>query len=266
MSNLARALVTSAAVATTALPMSAQSPPTIVLVHGAFAESLSWETVLSRLTAKGYRVIALPNPLRGPKADAGYIRAHLENIEGPIVLVGHSYGGTVISDAAADETKVKALVFVSAFAPEAGESAAQIGDRFPGATLGEALAPAVVLPDGNKDLLIDVDKYPAQFAADVPPATAKLLAETQRPIAEVAFTQPAGPPAWKHIPSYFIYGSADRNIMPAALAFMAQRAGSKETVVVKGASHVVMISHPDDVASLIERAARAVQLARTKTQ
>lgn len=260
MRMLPGTLLAAAAVASTGASLSAQAAvPTIVLVHGAFAESLSWETVLSRLTEKGYRVVALPNPLRGPKSDAAYIKAHLANIAGPIVLVGHSYGGTVISNAATDQTKVKALVFVSAFAPEMGETAGQVGDRFPGGTLNAALAPAVTLPDGNKDVLIDVAKYPAQFAADVPLPIAKLLAETQRPIAQAAFTEPSGAPAWKKIPSWFIYGTADRNIPPAALEFMAKRAGSKETIVVKGASHVVMVSHPDDVAALIDRAARTVR-------
>jgi pimeloyl-ACP methyl ester carboxylesterase len=239
-------------------PAKSRPLPTIVLVHGAFAESASWETVLARLSAKGYHVIAVPNPLRGPKADAAYVSAMLSGISGPIVLVGHSYGGTVITNAAEGAPQVKALVYVAAFAPDVGETAAGIGDRFPGATLSATLAPPITLADGNKELLIDQSKFPAQFAADVPIATAKLLAEMQRPISEVAFSEAAGPAAWKHIPSWFIYGTADRNIPEAALAFMAKRAGSKETVAVKGASHLVMVSHPDAVASIIERAAATV--------
>jgi pimeloyl-ACP methyl ester carboxylesterase len=244
--------------ATFASPVKTRPLPTIVLVHGAFAESASWETVLARLSAKGYHVVALPNPLRGPKEDAAYISSMLSGISGPIVLVGHSYGGTVITNAAENDSQVKALVYVAAFAPDVGETAAQIGDRFPGATLSATLAPPITLADGNKELLIDQSKFPAQFAADVPLATAKLLAEMQRPISEVAFSEPAGPASWKHIPSWFIYGTADRNIPEAALAFMAKRAGSKETVAVKGASHLVMVSHPDAVASIIERAAATV--------
>jgi len=146
---------------------------------------------------------------------------------------------------------------VAAFAPEKGESALELSGRFPGGTLGPTLAPPVTLPDGGKDLYIQQDRFGAQFAADVPAAESKLNAATQRPIAEAALTEPSGAPAWKSIPSWHIYGDADKNIPAAAMAFMAERAGSKETLVLKGASHVPMVSNPAAVAGIIRRAASA---------
>ncbi|MFC3677749.1 alpha/beta fold hydrolase [Ferrovibrio xuzhouensis] len=238
-------------------PVYAQQKPTIVLVHGAFAGSSSWNGVVSRLTAKGYHVIAAANPLRGPGFDGSYVREILKSIDGPVVLVGHSYGGNVITNAANGATHVKALVYVSAFAPDAGESAADLAGKFPGSTLGAALAPAVELPGGGKDLYIRQDKFRAQFAADVSEKEARLMAVTQRPIAEAALTEAAGNPAWKKIPSWFAYGTSDRNIPAAAMTFMAERAAAKETVVIKGASHVLMVSHPEAIAKLIERAANS---------
>lgn len=226
---------------------------TVVLVHGAFAESSSWDGVVSRLLAEGYPVVAVANPLRGLKSDADYVAGVLKGIEGPVVLVGHSYGGMVISNVSSGN--VKALVYVDGFAAEAGETAFQLSGRFPGSTLGGALAPPVVLADGGKDLYIDMAKFRAQFAADVPEAQARLMAATQRPVTEAALNEPSGAPSWKTVPSWSIYGDLDKNIPPAALAFMAQRAGSKETVVVKGGSHVVMVSHPDAVAKIIDHAA-----------
>ncbi len=231
--------------------------PTVVLVHGAFAESASWNGVLTLLIAKGYPVVAVANPLRGGKSDAAYVSAVLASIQAPVVLVGHSYGGSVITNAVGSNKNVKALVYVAAFAPDTGETPSALSGRFPGSTLGPTLAPPVALPDGSKDLYIQQDKFRAQFAADVPEAEAKLMAATQRPITEGALNDASGAPAWKTIPSWFIYGERDLNIPPAAQAFMATRAGSKETIVVKGASHVVMVSHPDAVAKLIEHAAGA---------
>jgi pimeloyl-ACP methyl ester carboxylesterase len=235
----------------------AQGAATIVLVHGAFADSSSWNGVVAQLLAQGYPSVAAANPLRGVKSDAAYVESILKSISGPIVLVGHSYGGLVISAAAAGNSNVTGLVYVAAFAPEAGESALELSGRFPGSTLGPTLAPPVALPDGGKDLSIQQEKFWAQFAADVSEADAKLMAATQRPITEAALAEPAGEPAWKSIPSWFIYGDLDKNIPAAALAFMAERAGSRETREIKGASHVVMISHPDAVAEMILQAATA---------
>jgi pimeloyl-ACP methyl ester carboxylesterase len=233
--------------------------PTVVLVHGAFADASSWNGVAARLLAHGYPVIAVANPLRGVKSDAAYVASVLDSVRGPIVLVGHSYGGAVISNAATGKSNVKALVYVAAFAPDAGETAAELSGRFPGSTLGAALAAPVALPDGGKDLYIQHDKFRSQFAADVAESDTRLMAATQRPITEAALNEASGTPAWKTIPSWFIYGNADKNIPLAALSFMAQRAGPKRALEIPGASHVLMVSHPDAVATLIETASTTKQ-------
>lgn len=252
---LAGAFATFSASAQTSGP-ARKDKPTIILVHGAFAESSSWNGVISKLEAKHYPVIAAANPLRGVRSDAVQVASVVDSVKGPVVLVGHSYGGSVISSAATGKDNVKALVFVAAFAPEAGESAADLAGKFPGSTLGPALAPPVALADGGKDLYILKNRFHDQFAADVPAAAARLMAATQRPIAEAALGEPAGEPAWKKVPSWFIYGDGDKNIPPDAQDFMAERAKSVKTVVVKGASHVVMTSRPDAVVNLIVEAAR----------
>lgn len=233
-----------------------QDKPTIVLVHGAFADSSGWNSVVEKLSKDGYRVVAAANALRSVKKDAVTISAVVRSIKGPVVLVGHSYGGPVITEAANGNGNVKALVYVAAFAPDTGESSLTLSAKFPGSTLGNALMP-VALPDGNEDLYIQVDKFHAQFAADVPAAQAHVMALTQRPITLSALGEPSGVATWKTIPSYMIYGSADRNIPAAVMKFMAERAKAKKTVVVEGASHALMISQPDKVASLIEDAATA---------
>jgi pimeloyl-ACP methyl ester carboxylesterase len=233
------------------------TPATIVLVHGAFAGSSSWNGVITELVSHGYKVIAAANPLRGLKSDADYVSRIVKSIPGPVVLVGHSYGGEVITEAAYGAANVKALVFVAGLAPDAGESANTLGARFPTGTLGQALAPPVPLPDDGEDLYILQDKYWKQFAADVPEAEAIQMAATQRPCTKAALGEASGPPAWRTIPSWFIYGSFDRNIPRALHDFMAHRAGAREIIEVKGASHVVMISHAHAVAALIERAASA---------
>jgi pimeloyl-ACP methyl ester carboxylesterase len=249
------ALSASSFAASDAKKSSPVTKPTIVLVHGAFAESSSWNGVVKRLLAQGYPVVAAANPLRGLHSDAEYVATIFKSIPGPIVAVGHSYGGSVITEAAAGNSDVKALVYVAGLAPDTGESAADIGDRFPGSTLGPTLAPPTTLPDGGKDLYIQQDKFPLQFAADVPKPDATLMAATQRPVTESALHEAATQAAWKTIPSWFIFGSLDKNITEAAHKFMAQRANAKATVDVKGASHVVMVSHPDAVTALIEKAA-----------
>ena len=237
----------------------ARDKPTVVLVHGAFAESSSWDGVTRRLLAKGYPVVAAANPLRGVNSDASYVGSVLGAIKGPVILVGHSYAGLIISSAAVGKRNVKALVYVAAFAPEVGESAAVLSVKFPGSTLAAALASPVPLPDGNVDLYIDRDKFPEQFAADVPVSNAQLMAATQRPITEAALNEAAGAPAWKTIPSWFLYGSLDKNIPAVTLAFMANRAHAKKVVAVKGASHVVMVSHPDALVELIDDANAAIR-------
>jgi pimeloyl-ACP methyl ester carboxylesterase len=239
--------------------MNPETKPTIVLVHGAFADSSSWEGVTRLLLAEGYPVIAAANPLRGLQSDADYVANILNSIEGPVVLVGHSYGGMVISNAVQNNDNVQALVYIDAFAPDAGESAFALSTLFPGSTLGDALAP-VALPDGLTDLYIQPEKFHTQFAADVPEDETRWMAATQRPVTDAALNEVSGEPAWKTIPSWFIYGDADLNIPPAVIEFMAERADAWETVVVEGGSHVVMISHPDAVANLIKKAATEVEL------
>ena len=163
----------------------------------------------------------------------------------------------MISEAANGNANVKALVFVSAFAPEAGETAAGLSSKFPGSTIGPTLAAPVPLSGGGKDLYVQQSKFHDQFAADVSEPEAKLMAATQRPITEAALNEVSTGSAWKSIPTWFVYGDRDKNIPHQALSFMAERAHSKQTVVVKGASHVVMVSHPATVAKLIEDAAQA---------
>ncbi len=229
--------------------------PTIVLVHGAFADSSSWNGVTKILEKDRYKVVAAANPLRGLKGDAEYVSNIIASLKTPVVLVGHSYGGMVISAAANGNSNVMALVYVDAFAPEAGENAFGLSAKFPGSTLGPALAEPIPLSGGDKDLYIQQDKYWTQFAADVSEANAKLMAAAQRPVTEAALTDLSSEPAWKNIPSWFVFGDKDKNIPPQTLAFMAERAKSKGTVVVKGGSHVAMISNPSAVAGLIKRAA-----------
>ena len=230
--------------------------PTIVLIHGAFADSSSWNGVTQILHKDGYDVVAVANPLRGLANDSQSVVDLIHSIKHPVVLVGHSYGGPVITEAAKGNPDVKALVFVSAVAPEKGESVHDILGRFPGSTLPAALAPPVELADGKKDLYIQQDKFHDQIAADVPDAATRLAAIAQRPITTAALSDAATEATWKNLPSWFVYGDADKAIPPKALAFMAERAHSKQTVVVKGASHAVMVSNPQAVASLIEKAAQ----------
>ncbi|MGV8917211.1 MAG: alpha/beta fold hydrolase [Pseudomonas sp.] len=257
MNKLFAGLALAGAMVASTAALAAPVKPTVVLVHGAFADSTSWNGVVKILEKDGYPVIAAANPLRSLKGDSEYVASILATIKTPVVLVGHSYGGPVISEAAYGNSNVKALVYVSALAPDAGESTAALSGRFPGSTLGPTLAPPVALSDGGKDLYILQDKFHDQFAADVSNADAKLMAATQRPVTAAALNEAATEPAWKTIPSWFVYGDQDKNIPPQAQAFMAERAHAKQTVVVKGASHVVMVSNPKTVANLIEAAATA---------
>ena len=235
----------------------APNRPTIVLVHGAFAESAGWDGVVAELLEDGYPVLAAANPLRSVKGDAAYLAGIVASIPGDVVLVGHSYAGVIISQVGASAPNVKSLVYVAGYAPDVGESGATIAGRFPEGTLGQALATPVPQADGGKDLYIDKSKFWAQFAADVPKEAADKMAVAQRPVTEAALSEPAAAAAWKTKPSWFIYGALDKNIPRAAHAFMARRAKARQTIEVQGASHVVMISHPDKVAALIEQAAAA---------
>jgi pimeloyl-ACP methyl ester carboxylesterase len=259
MSKIASAAALAGALLSVPAQAQEAPKPTIVLVHGAFADSSGWNDVTKRLIDNGYTVVAAANPLRSVKADADQVSHLIKSIANPVVLVGHSYGGAVISIAANGNPNVKALVFVAAFAPDRGEAAGQLAGKFPGGTLGEALAPPVKLPGGGVDLYIDQSKFHSQFAHDIPADKAAVMASSQRPIAEAALTEAAGEPAWKALPSWFIYGSGDKNIPAAGLAFMAERAGSSKTVVIEGASHVPMVSHPQAVADLIGEAAEQAE-------
>jgi pimeloyl-ACP methyl ester carboxylesterase len=232
------------------------SQPTVVLVHGAFAESASWNDVIRRLQDQGYTVIAAANPLRSVAGDAEFVASILESIQGPVVLVGHSYGGCVITNAARDN--VKALVYVAGFAPEEGESAFELSARFPGSTLGETLW-TVPLSDGSTDLYIRQEEYHQQFAEDVPAEQTALMAVGQRPVRDVALSEASGPPAWRSIPSWFVFGELDKNIPAAVHRFMAERAQGREVVEIEGASHAVGVSHPQEVADVILRALKDVE-------
>ncbi len=230
--------------------------PTIVLVHGAFADSSSWGGVIAKLEEDGYTVIAAANPLRSVKTDGATVAAVVRSIKGPVVLVGHSYGGFVITEAANDAPNVKALVYVAGFVPDTGETAFSLSAKFPGSTLGEALSP-VQLPDGGTDLFIQTAKFHAQFAADVPVAKAALMAATQRPVTQAALTEPTGIAAWQRLPSWVISGAEDRTIPAAVVKFMTERAGGRKAVEIKGGSHALMVTHPAEMAAMIEEAATA---------
>ena len=226
--------------------------PTIVLVHGAFAGSHSWNGVIPLLAARGHRVVAHANPLRTLAGDAASLSALLHTIDGPVVVVGHSYGGAVMANARADN--ISGLVFVAGFAPAAGESCAELTAKMPGSSLEGTIA-AVPLDDGGADLYIRADKYAAQFCADVDPLTAALDAVTQRPLRDVALTESSGEPNWVSTPSWFVVPGADLNIPPDMQRFMAERAGARSVVEVPGASHAVAVSQPTVVADLILAAA-----------
>ncbi len=230
--------------------------PTVVLVHGAFAEASSWNGVVDLLLEEDFPVLAVANPLRGVRADSEYLASVLDGIPGDLVLVGHSYGGMLIANAATGNDRVTALVFVGAFAPDAGESAAELTGRYAGSTLEETLK-AVSLPDRGADLYIAQDRYHAQFAADVPVRDAERMAATQRPIAAAALVEASGTPAWRTIPSWFAFGTADRSIPADALRFMADRAGSRRTLELQGGSHAVALTEAAAIAGLIREAAGA---------
>jgi pimeloyl-ACP methyl ester carboxylesterase len=233
---------------------SSNDKPTIVLVHGAFAESSSWNGVISLLLEDGFKVIAFANPLRGVKSDSDYLASLRNGLDGEIVLVGHSYGGSIISQAADGNDRVRGLVFVGGFAPEVGESGASLSGKYEGGSLGETLE-SFELPDGSNELYIMQDKYRSQFAADVAEDEAARMAVTQRPIPEAALNEPAQAAAWKTIPSWFLFGELDKNIPAAVHRFMAERAGSRRTVEVEGGSHSVGIPEAAAVVELILEAA-----------
>jgi pimeloyl-ACP methyl ester carboxylesterase len=232
---------------------------TVVLVHGAFAESASWNGVVERLQERQLDVVAVANPLRGLAVDAAYVRDVLAAIPGPVVLAAHSYGGMVITEAAAGSDQVAALVYACGFAPDHGEDAFELSLRFPGSTLGEALA-AHPVSTGGDELVIRQDVFRRQFCADVPAEQAAVMGATQRPATQLALTTglAAAVPAWRSIPSWFVFGDRDLNIPVALHRFMADRAAAKGVHEVPGASHAITVSQPDAVTASILEAVNAV--------
>jgi pimeloyl-ACP methyl ester carboxylesterase len=230
-------------------------PPTIILVHGAFAESSSWDAVIDPLLDAGHPVIAAANPLRGLAADAAAVADVVRAVDGPVVLVAHSYGGAVISNVPADAGEIVGLVYACGFAPEPGESAFSLASMFPGSTLGDALRP-VPRSDGTTDLYITTERFHEQFCADVPAPQAARMAVTQRPATQEALTEPSGErPLWREVPSRFVIGEEDRNIPAALQHYMAERAGAHRTLEIPGASHAISVSQPEAVAHEILEAA-----------
>ncbi|MGW5663116.1 alpha/beta fold hydrolase [Streptomyces sp. NPDC003758] len=243
-----------------ARPHPHEGRPTIVLIHGAFADASSWNAVVERLQRRGHHVLAPAVPLRGLTSDAAYIGSVLDTVPGPIVLVGHSYGGSVISLAAAGRPRVKALVYIAAFVPEIGESALELTDKYPGSTLAQATsAQYYPLPGGGQgeELVIEKKLFREQFAAGVPITTAQVMAVGQRPIALAALREKATTAAWKKIPSWYLVATEDRNIPPVAEQWMAERAGA-HTIRVR-APHAVAVSDPSPVTELILRAVRSTR-------
>jgi pimeloyl-ACP methyl ester carboxylesterase len=238
----------------------AAAKPRIVLLHGAWADSSAWSDVIARLQGDGYTVSAPPNPLRGLAQDSAYLAAYLNSLPaGPVVLVGHSYGGAVITNAATSTPEVKALVYVDAFAPDEGESLLQLASDPPGSVLAADPATvfdAVPLPGGtDADLYVKTSVFEAGFANDLPDQAA-VLAAVQRPAVASGLAEVSGPPAWKTIPSWAVVGTLDKVIVPAAQQAMAQRAGAQITEVDGG--HLSMLSRPDEVTGVIEAAAASI--------
>jgi len=239
--------------------------PSIVLVHGAWADGSSWSRVVGLLQVQGYTVYVPPNPLRGLASDSAYIASFLQSITGPIILVGHSYGGAVITNAATGNPNVKALVYVDAFAPDEGESLASLSSvppppgQSPSCLAGDPtkVLNFVPLTGGDVDLYVKPSLFPSCFANDLPPNEGALLASTQRPLTLSTLSQTSGVPAWKTIPSWYLVGTID-NVIPAfAQLFMAQRINAN--IIQVRASHLSMISHPNAVVGLIDQATLSIQ-------
>jgi pimeloyl-ACP methyl ester carboxylesterase len=228
---------------------------TIVLVHGAFAESSSWDRVIESVSLAGLPVVAAANPLRGLASDAAAVSDLVSTIDGPVLLVGHSYGGAVITNVDAGAGDITGLVYVAAFAPDHGETAFSLSGMFPGSTLGDAVQPTA-RADGTTDLTIVPDRFHEQFCADLPASQAALMAVTQRPVTQEALLEPSGEsPLWKDRPSWFVFGEEDRNIPAQLEHFMARRAHAHRMIEIPGASHAVSVAHPQATARLILEAA-----------
>ena len=233
--------------------------PTIVLVHGGYADSSCWNATISKLLDDGYTTICGSNPLRGIPTDAPYIASLLDSLDGPVVLVAHSMGGTVVTNAAAGKSNVKALVYIAAFVPDIGETQGALITKFPGS---EVAAVSVPVPytkaDGTTgtDLYLSKDGH-AAFAADISKADFKILQATQRPFDAASFIFPTTAAAWKTIPTWGLVAGQDKAIPPECERWMYLRANARKIVEVPNSSHVAMISHPKIVAGLIRDAAEA---------
>ncbi|MFG3556859.1 alpha/beta fold hydrolase [Micromonospora sp. NPDC047557] len=232
--------------------------PTVVLVHGAFAGCSSWNGVIANLKRRGYPVIAVANPLRGVQKDAAYVRALLDSLPGPVVMAAHSYGGLVMTEAAAGAPNVKALVYVASVSPDVGESVIGLLSKFPGSQLATSIN-MVPIPSDDGGMTMDQyivqEKFPEVFAADVDLSVAEIMAAAQRPPSAGAQEEGVTKAAWKSIPSWALITTQDRGIPADLQRFLADRAGS--TTVEIAASHAVAVSQPDAVADLIDTAARA---------
>jgi pimeloyl-ACP methyl ester carboxylesterase len=240
------------------MTMSKNETPSVVLVHGAFADSSSWNGVIERLEAKGVPVTAPANPLRGVISDSAYIASYIYQTPGRVVAVGHSYGGAVITNAAAQAKNVVGLVYVAAFAPDEGERLGEVEAGSKDSVLNAALVPLKFPNNGGTatEFAIDPAKVRDAFAADLPPEQTALIAATQRPIAEAAFSDQSGPPAWKNLPSWAVVATGDKAAGADVVRSMAKRAGAKITEV--EGSHVILISQPQVVADVILEAVAAV--------
>ena len=230
------------------------SKPTIVLIHGAFADSSIWRRVYDLLDVDEYEVLAPANPLRGLANDASYLEGLIDQLDGPVVLVGHSYGGPVIT-VAGNSDKVAGLVYVAGLAPDEGESVGDLQGRFPPLAEGQVLQPRP-LPDGGAELSVDPERFHEVFTADLPDVDAAFMAHAQRPVSPTAFEEPATAPAWRAKPSWAVFGTGDLPVGPALHRFQYERAGSTVTEV-EGASHFLMLSKPDVVARVIREAVTA---------
>jgi pimeloyl-ACP methyl ester carboxylesterase len=238
----------------------AAAPLTVVLVHGAFADGSSWSGVIERLQAQGVAVIAPANPLRGISHDSAYTASFINQIPGPVLAVGHSYGGAVISNAATNAKNVVGLVFVAAFAPDEGEVLGQVAATSKDAILGPALMP-LQYPTGQGDetaveLMVDPAKVHEVFAGDLPAAAAAVVGATQRPVAELGFSEPNGKPAWKTLPSWAVVATGDKAAGTDLTRSMAERA--KATITEVDGAHAIMVSQPQAVTDVIMSAVNAV--------
>jgi pimeloyl-ACP methyl ester carboxylesterase len=237
-----------------------ESQPTVVLVHGAFADGSSWNGVIERLQAEGVRVTAPPNPLRGIAIDSAYMKSLLEQVPGPVLAVSHSYGGAVITNAATNANNVVGLVYVCAFAPDEGETLGEVAGDSKDSVLSTAQVPLQYpTGEGNEtavEFAVDPEKFHDAFAADLPEKQSAVMAATQRPVSELAFSEPNDEPAWKKLPSWAVMAKGDKAAGTDIVRSMAKRAGATITEV--EGSHVIMVSQPQVVADAILTALAAV--------